>query len=179
MKKILQENKGVIRFIAVFIVSYLLLSLFYSGYLKNQVGLDSFSRFIADQSIAILNSIGYETYGEPDDSKKIIKLIVRDKFTSFITEGCNAVSIMILFISFVLSFAKKLKPTVIFIVFGLLFIYLVNLLRIVFLTTVLYHYPSYTHLLHGVVFPGLIYGAVFLLWVYWVRYIQKHEFEKK
>ncbi|MFD0964317.1 exosortase family protein XrtF [Pseudofulvibacter geojedonensis] len=173
MNKIIQENRGVIRFIAVFVSSYVVFSLFYSFYLKEQVGLDSFSGFITDQSIVILNSIGYETYGESVEKEKIIKLIVRGKFTSFITEGCNAMSIMILFVSFVLSFAKRLKSTILFLLAGLVFIYVVNLLRIVFLTAILYHYPSYTHVLHGVVFPGIIYGAVFLLWVYWVRYVKK------
>jgi hypothetical protein len=33
----------------------------------------------------------------------------------------------------------------------------------------LYHFPQYEHLLQGVVFPLVIYGVVFLLWVVWVN----------
>lgn len=173
MKQLIRENKGVIQFIAIFLVSYIVWSVCYAVYLESQLGLDAFSRIITNQSVSLLNVLGYETITEVVDNEKLIKLIVRGRFTSFITEGCNAISIMILFISFVLSFTKQVTPTLIFIAIGLGFIYIVNLFRIVFLTAVLYHYPSYTHLLHGVVFPGFIYGTVFLLWVYWVRSVQK------
>lgn len=173
MKKIIQENKGVLRFIVIFLVSYVVLSFGYSLYLNSQVGLDGYSKMISNQTISVLNTMGYEAYGDEVVAERHIKLIVQGKFVAFVTEGCNAISIMILFLAFVLSFAKKMKPTLLFVLFGFGFIYVVNLFRIVLLTVILYYYPSYTKILHGVVFPGLIYGAVFLLWMYWVRFIQK------
>lgn len=175
MKSIIQENKGVLRFIAIFLISYIILSFGYSLYLKSQVGLDGYSKIISNQTIQVLNGLGYETYGDEVIAERHVKLIVRNKFVAFVTEGCNAISIMILFLAFVLSFAKKIKPTIVFSLFGLGLIYVVNLFRIVLLTVILYYYPSYTKMLHGVLFPGLIYGAVFLLWMVWVRFIQKQK----
>ena len=48
-------------------------------------------------------------------------------------------------------------------------IYIVNLLRIVILSVGLYHYPWRREILHSVIFPLIIYGLVFLLWMFWVN----------
>lgn len=92
-----------------------------------------------------------------------------DRYVARIVEGCNAVSVMILFASFVMAFAGKFKRTLAFILIGIILIHILNLFRIAFLATLLYHYPQHSHLTHGVLFPLIIYGFVFLLWVVWVK----------
>jgi len=62
-----------------------------------------------------------------------------------------------------------LKQTILFIVIGSLIIHILNIVRIALLCIALYNYPDYEHILHGVVFPLIIYGVVFLLWVIWVN----------
>jgi exosortase family protein XrtF len=77
--------------------------------------------------------------------------------------------VIILFISFVIAFTGKFKKTVLFIVFGIVLIHVLNIARIALLCVALYNFPQYEHLLHGVIFPLVIYGVVFLLWVIWVN----------
>ena len=173
MKTIIQENKGVIRFILIFLISYIIFSILYSLYLSSAEGLDLYTNWVADQTVWILNAIDYNTTGEVHSIEKRMKLFTNGVFVAFIMEGCNAISVQILFISFVIAFAKKIRVTILFVLIGLVFIYLINILRIVLLTVLIYHRPEWTGILHSVIFPGIIYGAVFLLWVYWVRYIQK------
>lgn len=33
----------------------------------------------------------------------------------------------------------------------------------------IFEYPHYAHFLHSIAFPLVIYGAVFMLWILWVR----------
>jgi hypothetical protein len=42
------------------------------------------------------------------------------------------------------------------------------------LIVLLYHFPEQNHLLHGVLFPALIYGSVFVLWFIWVNKFSKY-----
>jgi hypothetical protein len=49
------------------------------------------------------------------------------------------------------------------------------------LVVLMYHFPDYKEFLHGVLFPLLIYGTVFLLWIIWVNkfsFYAKKSFEK-
>ena len=47
---------------------------------------------------------------------------------------------------------------------------------IVFLSVGLYYYPWRREILHTVIFPLIIYGMVFLLWMFWVnRYALKYK----
>ena len=76
---------------------------------------------------------------------------------------------MILFLSFIIAFSGKMRTTIIFGFSGLVLIYATNIFRIVLLSLAIYHYPEYIDFLHNIVFPGIIYGMVCLLWVIWVN----------
>jgi exosortase family protein XrtF len=79
------------------------------------------------------------------------------------------VSIIILFVAFIVSFYQNFKKTFLFILAGTALIYSVNVVRIAILTIAIYKFPENEHILHGVLFPAIIYGMVFLLWIIWVR----------
>jgi exosortase family protein XrtF len=49
-----------------------------------------------------------------------------------------------------------------------------NIGRIALLCIALYDFPQMEHILHGVIFPLVIYGVVFLLWVIWVNKYSNH-----
>jgi exosortase family protein XrtF len=102
--------------------------------------------------------------GEP-----YIRLIYNQQYIAKMKEGCNGVSVIILFISFVVAFSGKVKPTLFFILGGNLIIHMLNLARIAALCVLLYFFPKQGPLLHGVFFPLFIYGVVFILWVIWVN----------
>ncbi|GAB5399022.1 MAG: exosortase family protein XrtF [Aureisphaera sp.] len=153
--------------------TYLVLTFLYSWYLQSAKGTqyppDFITHLVAKQSSDVLNGLGYNAMVTPHESQPTMKLFVNDMYLARIIEGCNAVSIIILFMAFVIAFAQKLKKTLLFILGGTVLIYGVNILRIAILAIALYKYPQYDDLLHGIVFPGIIYGMVFLLWMIWVR----------
>ncbi len=153
----------------------------YSVYLnKSQDGKyypDYFTHIVAKQSSVMIEWMGYSSKIEPHESEASQKLFVNNEFMIRIVEGCNAASIIILFISFIIAFAEKFKKTFLFLMVGGLLIYLVNLIRIAILTVVYYEYPEYQEMLHSVVFPAIIYGMVFMLWMIWVRMLSEDEDE--
>jgi exosortase family protein XrtF len=90
-----------------------------------------------------------------------MKVIINGKFVARVIEGCNALSIIILFLSFIIAFAGRIKTTVLYCFAGAIILYAFNLIRIVILSAGLYHYPWRREILHNVIFPMLIYGTVF------------------
>jgi exosortase family protein XrtF len=83
-------------------------------------------------------------------------------------EGCNAISVMILFVAFVFAFYKGSK-TVLFVLGGLLVLYIMNLFRIVGLNIVMTDYKAYGKISHDFIFPAVIYGTVVVLWLIWIK----------
>ncbi len=107
-------------------------------------------------------------------SKPYLEVWYNQKYTLRIIEGCNAVSVLILFVSFVIAFSGKFKTTLLFIISGVLLIYILNVIRIALLTILLFYFPEKEHILHGVLFPLIIYGLVFILWIIWVNKFSKY-----
>lgn len=177
MKTLILKYKAVIRFILTFLLVYGVLTLVYKLYLDYSDGSiyypDYMTHLVARQTEAVLHGLGYEAQIIKHANEPSMKLIVNGKYVARIIEGCNSVSIIILFVSFVIAFADKLKTTFIFILAGSVLVYVVNLLRLVILSVGLYHYPWRQEELHTVVFPLIIYGLVFLLWVFWVNRFSK------
>ena len=98
-----------------------------------------------------------------------MKLIINNKFVARVVEGCNSISVIILFVSFLIAFAGKPKTTFFYALSGSVLVYTVNLIRIAVLSIGLYHYPWRRDILHTVIFPLIIYGLVFILWMVWVK----------
>ncbi len=177
MKSIIVKYKPVIKFILIFLLVYGVLSLAYNYYLdvskEGSYYPDYITNLVANQSKDLLENVGYSTNVVIHTDEPSMKLIVREKYLARVIEGCNGTSIIILFISFIIAFAGKFKITVIYILAGSVLIYVVNLIRIVILSIGLFHYPWRKEEMHTVIFPAIIYGIVFLLWMFWVNRFSK------
>jgi exosortase family protein XrtF len=159
-------------------VTYSVLTLAYNLYLNYSDGSkfypDYLTNLVAKQTNALLNSIGYDANIVKHPNEPSMKVIINGKFVARVIEGCNAVSIIILFLSFIIAFSGKFKTTLMYGLAGSIIIYVFNLIRIVVLSVGLYHYPWRQEILHTVIFPMLIYGVVFLLWMFWVNRFSKN-----
>lgn len=168
-----KKYKLVVRFIVTFLTVYIALSFAYKLYLDTSVQSDYhpdyITHLVATQSKELIQTLGYSCTIEPHPDEASVKLIINNKFTARVIEGCNSLSVLILFVSFIIAFSGRLKPTIVYLLAGATLLYAVNLLRIVALTIGLYHYPWRQEILHVVVFPAIIYGMVFLLWMFWVN----------
>lgn len=176
MKKYLIIYKPFLLFLSKFFLAYLVLTMVYQGYLNrfDATQVDTITKAVAEQAKQVLSLLNTDSAIVESKSEPFIKIFYHQQYVARVIEGCNAISVIILFIAFVIAFSGKLKPTVFFILGGSLFIYILNILRIAILSVLMYHFPDQEHLLHGVIFPLIIYGAVFILWVIWVNKFSKY-----
>jgi exosortase family protein XrtF len=178
LKEYFLQYRPFLQFLGVFLLSYLVLIGVYQLYLSQfdaaNFEYDGFTNVVAEQTKVLLETFGYNVELSP--SKFDPSVIVSVNLVSIVrvVEGCNAISVMILFVAFVLAFSKGLVKTLAFILVGLLIIHILNVSRIAFLTIGIMKYPQYEHVLHGVIFPLIIYGTVFLLWIVWVTKFSKN-----
>ena len=176
----MEKQRRIILFLIKFFATYFMLFALYSTYLRYSQKKDMVfvcspaTTLVAKHTVGVLNVLGYNATHQQNDSEMSVKLILNGRYTAKIIEGCNSISVIILFLSFILAFSGSLKITLIYSILGSALIYCVNLIRIAFLSMMLYKFPDLQELLHGLVFPAMIYGVTFLLWVLWVQKFSKY-----
>ncbi len=178
MKKYIIIYKPFLLFLGKFLLTYLLLTFVYESYLSQfdvkKFEVDGFTQSVAKQSKDILVFFNYHTNAAQSVNEPGVNLFYNNEMMARIIEGCNGLSVIILFISFIIAFSGKIKPTVLYIIGGSLLIHVLNVFRISLLCLLMYYFPNQQHFLHGVVFPLFIYGVVFMLWVIWVNKFSKY-----
>ncbi len=143
-----------------------------NGFEENKI--DAITRMVSKNTEQVLQVFNNGSSIEESDGHPYMKLFYNQKYVARIVEGCNAISVVVLFISFVVAFSGKLKTTLFFIFGGSLLIYVLNVLRIAALSALIFYFPKQEPFLHGVLFPLYIYGVVFMLWLIWVRKFSRY-----
>lgn len=173
MTTYLKQHRPFLLFLGKFFFSYLILTLLYQFYLStfDQATFepDGMTYITTVHSSELLGLLGYDTSYSPHPTEPSYRFFFEGKSVARIIEGCNAISVIILYVAFLIAFTGKLKPTLIFLFGGILLIYVLNISRIAALVLGLVYYPEYEYLMHDILFPLFIYGVVFFLWVLWVR----------
>ena len=171
----MKKHKNIVLFLIKFFTTYFILFAVYSFYLhKTQQKKGSFvcapiTEKVAKQTVFLLDFAGYYAKYEQHTEELSLKIVLENKYVSRVIEGCNSISIIILFVAFIIAFPGSIKATFLYAIFGSLFIYLINIVRIAFLSVMLLKYPGQQVFLHNLVFPAIIYGVTFILWVIWVQ----------
>ncbi|MFT4805433.1 MAG: exosortase family protein XrtF, partial [Psychroserpens sp.] len=88
---------------------YVVLTIGYKLYLDFSNGSrfypDYFTNLVAKQSESLINTLGYEAKVVAHPDEPSMKLLVNSKFVARVVEGCNSISVIILFVSFIIAFA--------------------------------------------------------------------------
>ena len=182
MKKYFIIYRPFLQFLAIFFGVYLIFTFLYQSYLNTyavqNVSIDFITENVAKQAAFVIKLVDKNAYYIVSKTTSSVQLFYKNASISRVVEGCNAMSIIILFTSFIIAFSGYWKPTILYIAIGSVLIYTFNVLRIALLSILFYELPQYKNLLHGVVFPGIIYTVVFALWVLWTTkfsyYAAKH-----
>lgn len=163
-------------FLGTFFLTYIVLTFLYQCYLNSfEVDeIDAITTLVSYNTQWVIQLFNDQSFIEESATHPYMKLFFNDKYVARIVEGCNAISVIILFISFVVAFSGKLKATLLFIFGGGLLIYVLNVLRIAALSALIFYFPKQEPFLHGVLFPLYIYGVVFILWLIWVRKFSRY-----
>jgi exosortase family protein XrtF len=178
LKKYFILYKPFLLFLGKFLLTYLLLTFVYQSYLSlfdvNKFETDGFTQLVAKQTRDVMLFFNCDASIAPNLKESAVNLFYNGKHMARIIEGCNGLSMIILFVSFVVAFSGKIKATILYIIGGSLLIHILNVVRIALLCVLIYYFPKQEHILHGVFFPLFIYGVVFLLWIIWVNKFSKY-----
>ncbi|WP_313386073.1 exosortase family protein XrtF [Chishuiella sp.] len=170
----MKEFKPLFLFLARFLGTYILLSFFYKLYLDQYLPLknpDPFTKFTSDTTALLLNKVGFVSYSNIAINQPWMRLVINGQVASIVNEGCNAISIAIIFVSFIIAFYTKVKETFLFIFIGLLLIFIMNISRIAMLNYIFrFHYEKYGKIAHDYFFPSIIYGSIVILWIVWIKF---------
>lgn len=168
----MKEFKPVLIFLLKFMIVWGILAIAYNIYLSqyhSENKPDPYSQAVAKWTVSCMNVAGFESYQQDDETRPWTWIFTEGKRTSYINEGCNAISIMIIFVAFVIAFSTTWKQTTAYILGGLIVIQIMNVLRISLLNYIFAYHSEYGKMAHDYLFPALLYGTIVVLWIVWVK----------
>ena len=137
-------------------------------YLPNGIP-DPFTKLSSDLAAKGFNLLGFQSSSIHIGNESFMRLIVDGKYSSIVNEGCNAISILIIFVAFILAFYTTFKKTFLYIIISLMLLFVMNISRIILLTYIYRFHSEYSKMAHDYLFPAIIYGAIILLWIVWIK----------
>ncbi|MGV4461463.1 exosortase family protein XrtF [Ornithobacterium rhinotracheale] len=168
----LKEFKPALWLIAKFFIAYIVLTLLYSQYLQHFSELkqiaDPFTAWVADSTAQVMQWLGFNADSEQVSGETFRRFLLNDRYICIINEGCNAIAIMIIFVSFIIAFSKRFLPSFLYSVGGVILLHLTNITRIAILNYIFAYHAEYGELAHDYLFPAIIYGMVVILWIIWI-----------
>jgi len=171
----IKSKLGPLWFLLKFFLSYGILFLGYSIFISVDTSIspyfscDSITERVALDSSDLIKLFGYNSTTVQSSYGLSMDLNINGMMIARVIEGCNAVSIMLLFVAFMVAFSNQIKTTVLYTISGIFILYFINILRIALLTIGLYEVPQYGSILHELVFPAILYGVTLCLWVVWIK----------
>jgi exosortase family protein XrtF len=140
----------------------------YEFWLNKWGGLD---RLMIDSlvasSTAVLKLLGYSVIEQNFSGMRTMG--IDGTHGVWIGDPCNGISLFAVFTIILACFPGPWKTKLWYIPLCLLFIHVLNVLRISALAMIVYHSPSSLDFNHTYTFQVIIYGLMFLLWMNWVN----------
>jgi len=162
----MNTNKKAYTFVFLVLAMYGTWYLLYELWISPHTRLDIFFKDLTgDFSHYLLDFLGYDAFYKNQlvsiDGRACVSIGV----------PCNAVPLYALFSIFILASSNKKSFLwkLIFLVFGNVFIFKLNVIRIVLLA-LHHHYAQSNFEQHHFVFNTVVWTAIFFMWVYWLNH---------
>lgn len=170
MKALYRQFRPIINFLLIFMLTFFVFSAIYDLYLhRYEDKTDSMSSFVGKQAAGLLNVLGFDAFASDVDTEKSTHVGIAGIARVKVIEGCNGISIMILFLAFLLAFPGKYKHKSLFIPVGLVSIHLFNVCRVATLTWAVYCFGETGYPIYKELFTASIYLMVLGMWYVWVQ----------
>lgn len=169
----MKDFKPILIFILKFVIAWGVLVISYNFYLSkyhSQNKPDPYSQQVASWTATSMNAMGFQTQTMDDSNRPWTWILMDGQRISYINEGCNAISIMLIFVAFIVAFSTTWKQTILYILGGLILIQIMNVFRIVVINYIFKYHHEYGEMAHDYLFPAILYGTIVLLWIIWVKY---------
>ena len=155
-----EEVKPALRFLGIFLGSYLTLNLLYGVWIESlDKTPDAMTVEVTSEVAMILQKIGYQARIEPNPSGPTVFLLNGKKKVLNMFEGCNGINVAIVFLCFVLAFGGNRTRMIWFIGLGMVAIHLANLGRILWLYWLAAHHPQLFYYFHKYLFTAVIHQS--------------------
>lgn len=169
----IKEYKHAILFLVKYLAIYLVMNTAYSFYVNSYLpGPDPITRTVTTQVAGLLSLFDATVNMSVSEKSKNVPVNRGERTIVEVYEGCNGINVMVVYVAFVMAFKGPWKITLLFALFGLLIIHIVNLLRVMGLYEVALFFPDKLYFFHKYFFTGVIYLIVFVLWYFWVNKIK-------
>ena len=157
------------RFFALASLFYIIWFVTYEFYIIPKTQLDEkIISNIVFFSEKILRFFSHDTYASTDDLN--LQMIgVDGAHPVWIGRPCNGISVIAIFCVFILVFPGKLIHKFWYVPLGIILIHFINILRVCALASISYYKPEYLQFNHTYTFTVIVYGLIFLLWMFWVN----------
>ena len=130
-----------------------------SGNFLNSINADISLKIVEQKSI------------DPYNGRQIIKaeLWLNNKKVVRVGDGCNGLELYVIYISFLIALWKGWKRFAIYLVGGVILIFISNTLRIAGLSWVNLHSNKWFDFAHGYAFKLLVYLQILILWFFYAK----------
>lgn len=82
-----------------------------------------------------------------------------------IEDGCNALELFVLYAGFIICMPARTLRKTLFIVGGIIAIYITNVIRCASVAYIIIYHPRYADFAHHYVFTFVVYGLIIALWL--------------
>lgn len=117
----------------------------------------------------LLEQAGFDTELDFSKGQYIGRIFIENRAGVLIGSGCSGLELFLIFAGFIIIFKGGIRHKFWFVPMGLALILVLNILRISGLTLINYYAPEYLDFNHKYTFVVVVYGAIFLLWLWWVN----------
>ncbi|MCC7303009.1 MAG: archaeosortase/exosortase family protein [Bacteroidia bacterium] len=152
---------------------YLIWYLLYELYITPRTRLNLLTiDVLISHSTTFLEWMGYPLIERPYD--EIYRTMGIDGSNGvWIGDSCNGLTLFAIFTIFILSWPGPWKRKLWFIPAGIAIIHTLNVVRIAVLSLIAFHHTEWLDFNHTYTFQALVYGVIFLLWMWWANKISK------
>jgi exosortase family protein XrtF len=165
-----KEFMPTVLFLVKFVGLYIVLNVIYGLYIERaHPQPDNATILVTNQTAAILRGLDWDVETRNHPTKPTTNISYQDRGIVSVYEGCNGINVGIIFLCFLLAFGPINKKLTWFAPVGLLIIHLTNLGRILGLFWVVIYMPNAVYFTHKYLFTAVIYAAVFVMWLVWLR----------
>ncbi len=120
-------------------------------------------------SAQLFNFFGIETFIDIESNHVALIKNLSQHQGVWVGDECNGFKLFSIFSIFIIAFPGNIYSKFIFIPIGIMIIHFANILRIMALLLINDYNPSYLDFNHNYTFTILIYGVIFLLWLFWLK----------
>lgn len=145
--------------------------LVYGYFIEPDGRVDNFlTKISTAASSQLLHLLGYKTTYQAVGSGNQI-LYLGDFGMLGVGHPCNGLVLYAIFLGFIFIFPSSWKSKIKVSLFGVSLIFFLNVFRIAGLCLISLFAPSFFDFSHKYAFTTLLYGVIFLLWMYWINNI--------